>query len=88
MRNLTPAEATRLGVYILGALVGAIFAVYGMLHNDGALIATGLTLLGTGSVAGSNVTHTADPGPVSIDGDELAALEDDDVDGPKHAAPE
>lgn len=58
MKNLTPAEATRLGVYLIGALIGAFMTVWGIIHSDAALIAAGLTALGLGGVAAPNVGTT------------------------------
>lgn len=51
---------TRLIVYALGALAGAVVIVFGAISNDLALIAAGSTLLGTNALAGWNTTPSTD----------------------------
>jgi len=58
MKNMTPAELARLGIYLIGAAAGAVLIVIGAVRGDAALIAAGAGLLTTGSIAAPNVTRT------------------------------
>lgn len=45
----------RLIGYIAAVLLGLFMTVWGVIHTDPALVATGLALVGVGGVAGANV---------------------------------
>jgi len=69
--NLTAAEATRLGIYILGALLGAFMVGLGALRGDWQLIAAGTPLIGISGTAGVNISRTAETGEHAATDDEL-----------------
>lgn len=66
MKNLTPAQLTRLVGYLAATALGLFMAVWGVVHGDTALIGTGVTLAATGSVAGANV-NTGSRGKYAAD---------------------
>lgn len=55
MKNLTPAQITRLVGYLAAVLLGVFMVVWGVVHSDAGLVTTGLALVTTGGVAGANV---------------------------------
>lgn len=62
----TPTELTRLIGYTLAAIAGLVLVIVGAIRGDGALIGTGLALLGY-AVPAAKVNRTADPEPVTIE---------------------
>lgn len=51
----------RILVYLLTALIGAVLIVWGMIHADPAMIATGAGYLGVGGLAAGNTHPSTDP---------------------------
>lgn len=49
---MTPTEYARLGVYLASVALGVFMAALGAIRGDGALVTTGLGLVGVGSTAG------------------------------------
>lgn len=56
------AGLARFILYILGALLGVFMAVWGVIHEDAALVTSGLALAGLGGIAAPNTPLTSSSG--------------------------